>query len=66
MSKSELEESGRIIMGIGDGGGNLFVEGDYDSIKSLQSKLLELEKVRSENAELRKLLNITKRNTDDI
>lgn len=57
MSRSELEEAApRIVMGVGNGGGNLFVEGDYDSIKVLQDKLLELERLRRENAELKERL----------
>jgi len=55
MSKSELEEvSPKIIMGVGEGSGNLFVEGDYDSIVHLQGKLLELEKLRRDNRRLSK------------
>jgi len=57
MSKSELEEMGsKIIMGVGDGSGNLFVEGNYDSIITLQSKLLELEELRREVRRLKKLV----------
>jgi len=41
-------EPGELIMGIGDGGGNLFVRGDYDSITTLQNKLFELEELRRE------------------
>ena len=39
-------KSGELIMGVGNGSGNLFVEGDYDSITVLQQKLLELEELR--------------------
>lgn len=40
-------------LGVGDGSGKLFVHGDYDSIKTVQKKLLELEELRVENAKLR-------------
>jgi hypothetical protein len=33
-------------LGVGDGTGELFVQGDYDSIKACQQKLLDLEKYR--------------------
>ena len=45
---------GELLMGVGDGGGNLFVRGDYDSIKVLQDKLLELEDLRKQVDELDK------------
>lgn len=32
-----------LTMGVGDGGGKLFVYGDYDSIKAAQKKLIEKE-----------------------
>lgn len=35
-------------LGVGDGSGTLFVHGDYESIKHLQFKLLDLEKRRRE------------------
>ena len=55
MSKTDLEEqSSKIIMGVGNGSGDLFVEGDYNSVKILQDKLLELEELRRENKELKK------------
>jgi hypothetical protein len=64
MSKSELEDSGeKLIMGVGDGGGNLFVEGDYDSITVLQEKLLELEELRRENERLKKMVEILQQGT---
>ena len=31
-----------VIMGVGDGTGNLYVEGEYETIKTLQAKLEEL------------------------
>ena len=64
MSKSDLEEaaSGKIQMGVGSGGGNLFVEGDYDSIKALQEKLFELEDTRREIRELKaKILDLVQK-----
>lgn len=33
-------------LGVGNGTGELFVQGDYDSIKACQQKLLDLEKYR--------------------
>jgi hypothetical protein len=63
MSKSELENTGeKIIMGVGEGGGNLFVEGDYASITLLQSKLFELEELREENKRLKKKIKILQYN----
>jgi len=47
-------EPGELIMGVGNGGGNLFVKGDYDSITVLQQKLLELEELRKIKTELLK------------
>ncbi len=47
----------RVILGVGDGTGNLFVEGDYESIVVLQKKILELEAVRRENRSLKKKLD---------
>ena len=64
MSKSELEDTGgKLIMGVGDGGGNLFVEGDYDSITTLQEKLLELEELSKENKRLKKMVEILQQDT---
>ena len=40
-------------IGVGDGSGSLFVHGDYESIKRVQSMIFELEKLRSENEELK-------------
>lgn len=34
------------VLGVGDGTGELFVQGDHDSIKVCQQKLLDLEKYR--------------------
>ncbi len=41
-----MDEQAKLTMGIGNGGGNLFVEGNYDSITALQQKLFELEEFR--------------------
>lgn len=41
-----------VSLGVGDGQGNLFVHGDYDSIKTVQAKIFELEKLRAKVAEL--------------
>lgn len=35
-----------VIMGVGDGTGNLYVEGEYEAIKTLQAKLEELRRLR--------------------
>lgn len=40
---------------VGDGSGQLFVHGDFDSIKAVQTKLLELEAARIRIAELESL-----------
>ena len=32
-------------LGVGDGSGNLYVHGDYESIKHLQGKILRMEKM---------------------
>jgi hypothetical protein len=42
------KENPEITLGIGSGDGNSFVRGDYESIKLLQVKLLELERLRRE------------------
>jgi hypothetical protein len=46
-------EPGELIMGVGNGGGNLFVKGDYESITTLQNKLFEWEKSKREIEELK-------------
>lgn len=40
-------------LGVGDGDGYLFVEGNYESIKVCQEKLIELENLRVENEQLK-------------
>lgn len=47
-------------VGVGDGNGKLFVHGDCDSIKMVQSKLLELQKLR--NA-IKHIVDMNKLNT---
>lgn len=39
-------------LGVGDGTGNLFVYGDYDSIKRVQALIFEFEKLRKASSEL--------------
>lgn len=39
-------------LGVGDGTGNLFVHGDYDSIKRMQVLIFEFEKLRKASSEL--------------
>jgi hypothetical protein len=41
-----FEEAESTTIGVGEGSGNMYVHGDHDSIKHLQGKLLELEKLR--------------------
>jgi hypothetical protein len=43
-------------LGVGDGTGQHFVHGGYDTIKLLQSKILRWEKLEEETARLRKLV----------
>lgn len=38
--------SGNLSIGVGDGSGNLFVHGDYDSVKAVQNMIFELEELR--------------------
>ena len=49
----ELEEKTRTAMGVGSGSGNLFVYGDYDSIKAAQKIVIEREQLRAELAALK-------------
>jgi hypothetical protein len=44
-TKKELAEKTSVFMGVGDGGGNLFVYGSYEAIKAAQSKVLMLGKL---------------------
>jgi hypothetical protein len=43
-----------VELGVGDGTGQLFVRGSYESIKVLQDKLLEYERLKSFVAALKK------------
>jgi len=54
-------KAGEIIMGVGDGTGNLFVKGDYESITVLQKKLLELEDLRRQVRKLEAEVETLKR-----
>ncbi|HFZ1920742.1 TPA: hypothetical protein ACIJX2_000161 [Serratia marcescens] len=44
---AELEAKTAMTMGVGSGNGNLFVHGDYDSIKAAQAIVLENESLRA-------------------
>ena len=46
----------KVMMGVGEGSGNMFVEGDIDSILHLQKKLLELEALRRKVRRYEKVL----------
>ncbi|MCF1610139.1 hypothetical protein LQ759_09620 [Serratia marcescens] len=47
---AELESKTAMTMGVGSGNGNLFVHGDYDSIKAAQAIVLENESLRAKLA----------------
>ncbi|MEX5769103.1 hypothetical protein AB4Y55_25490 [Serratia nematodiphila] len=47
---AELEAKTAMTMGVGSGNGNLFVHGDYDSIKAAQAIALENESLRTKLA----------------
>ncbi|HFI5325863.1 TPA: hypothetical protein ACGQSM_003696 [Serratia liquefaciens] len=49
-SIAELEAKTAMTMGVGDGGGSLFVHGDFDSIKTAQSIVFENESLRAKLA----------------
>jgi len=49
---AELEAKTEMTMGVGSGNGNLFVHGDYDSIKAAQAIVLENESLRAKLATL--------------
>lgn len=51
-----LREKTALQMGVGDGTGNLFVYGDYESIKAAQRGIDEKHELRRENARLREVL----------
>ncbi|MES2533330.1 MAG: hypothetical protein V4636_19965 [Pseudomonadota bacterium] len=50
---AELEAKTALQMGVGDGVGQLFVYGDYESIKAAQAMALRLEALAVENKALR-------------
>lgn len=50
----ELKQKTSSMMGVGSGAGNLFVYGDYDSIKAAQTLLLQAENDRAELEAARK------------
>lgn len=58
MTRDEMKQNNKVMMGVGSGDGNYFVEGDYDSIKILQHKLFELEALRRENTLLKAQLEL--------
>ncbi len=61
------EYSTKIILGVGDGTGRLFVEGDYKSITKVQHMIFELEKLRRENRSMQsKLQKISDKITDVV
>ncbi len=47
---AELEAKTSMTMGVGNGDGNLFVHGDYDSIKAAQRIVLDNEELRAKLA----------------
>lgn len=47
---AELEAKTAMTMGVGSGNGNLFVHGDYDSIKAAQAIVFENESLRAKLA----------------
>lgn len=49
----ELEEKTSTAMGVGSGSGNLFVYGDYDSIKAAQKIVIERDQLRAELAAIK-------------
>ena len=44
----KLRSKTELTLGVGDGNGNLFVHGDYDSIKRVQALIFECEKLRKD------------------
>jgi hypothetical protein len=49
---AELEKRTAVCMGVGDGSGQLFVYGDYDSIKAAQAGVFRREAAEARIAEL--------------
>jgi len=56
----QLREKTSVMMGVGRGDGQLFVHGDYDSIKAAQAIVLELGALREQLNEARELLETCK------
>lgn len=50
---AELEAKTRTSMGVGSGSGNLFVYGNYDSIKAAQKIVIERDQIRAELAAIK-------------
>ena len=50
---AELEAKTRTAMGVGSGSGNLFVYGNYDSIKAAQKIVIERDQLRAELAAIK-------------
>lgn len=48
---AEAKVKTEVTVGVGSGDGQLFVHGDYESVKAVQAKLLELESLRRQLAE---------------
>ena len=48
MEIDELRAKTAVTCGVGDGSGQLFVHGDYDSIKQVQHLIFEVERLRKE------------------
>lgn len=44
--RKNKQEDKSVMMGVGDGTGNLFVHGSHEAITVLRDKLIELEKIR--------------------
>ncbi|HAU5716804.1 hypothetical protein PTR13_04030 [Serratia bockelmannii] len=61
---AELEAKTAMTMGVGSGNGNLFVHGDYDSIKAAQAIVLENESLRAKLATPVRLVDY--RNSPDM
>ena len=50
----ELRTKTSVSLGVGDGNGNLFVHGDYESIKRVQALIFECEQLRKDAERYRK------------
>lgn len=50
---AELDEKTRTAMGVGSGSGNIFVYGNYDSIKAAQKIVIERDQLRAELAAIK-------------